>query len=270
MNTLIFRIIPYDEDNKIVQYEPWDFSQITTEMWEQLAADFTHSPTLFPFPASVLARRCQEGFAAITIFENRIVSYIALAPIIHSGDCAPTWESLASKLNLISPILPVTNIYASSSGWTAKEWRGHGINLFLRKAIYSHYLVTPHLGVGGMVGLAQPLLAQLGWRIIGWDHVPFISSLVSLPASEFPVHATQSWHPPLGTIRYQGPHIGLDVTGHPWEKYIYLWVSDDQIAEELDQQIQTLVAGDLHGWRSIIADIYSQPDSMWKVAIDNC
>jgi len=239
-------------------------------MWENVADNFTRAPTLFPCSASVLARRAQKGYAAAAVFENRIVSYIALAPIVHSDSCAPAWETLTANLHLDPSMLPGSNIYASASGWTAQEWRGRGINLSLRKSIYSTYLTAPHLAVGGMVGLAQPLLAQLGWRIVGWDRVPYISSLVGIPTAEFPVQPAKSWSPPKGMLRYQGPHISLESIDHPWEKYIYLWASDVNIAEELDRQVETLFGGDLHRWRSLVADVYAGPDTMWMVAFLDC
>jgi hypothetical protein len=270
LNSLVCRVTPDPENEKVVHFEPWDHSQITTDMWQQLAYDISRASTLFPTSASVLARRCQNGYAAVAVFEKRIVSHIALAPIILQGGSKPTWQTLTRELHLDPSALPAANMYASASGWTAKEWRGRGINLELREAIYSRYLTAPHLGVGGMVGLAQPLLARLGWRILGWDKVPFVSSLVGIPVAEFPVQSMRSWSPPNGMLRYQGPHISLDVADHPWQKYIYLWVSDDKIAVELDSQIQTLFSGDLHAWRSLVADAYTDPEAMWLVAFLNC
>jgi len=239
-------------------------------MWEQLADDFTHEPTLFPYTACVLARRVQSGYAAAAVFENRIVCYIALAPIVHSGGCAPAWETLTAGLHLDTSILPESNVYTSTSSWTAPEWRGRGINQSIRQPLFSRFLATPHLGVSGMGGLASPLLAKIGWRIIGWDQVPYIGCLVGIPASEFPAQSAKLWRPPHEMLQYQGPHIGLESTDHPWEKYIYLWVSDVKIAEELNRQIETLFGGDLTRWRSVIVDVYAEPNTMWMVAFLNC
>lgn len=239
-------------------------------MWERLVEDFTHEPTLFPPTAGLLARRVQKGYAAAAVFEDRIICYIALVPIVHSEGCAPAWETLTASYHLESSDLPESNIYTSTSSWTAPEWRGRGINHSIRQPLFSRYLNAPHLGLSGMYGLASPLLAKIGWRIIGWDHVPFLSSLVGIPAHEFPVQSGKLWGPTHKVLQYQGPHIELESTGHPWEKYLHLWVSDVKIAEELNRQLETLVSRDLHRWRSVIVDVYAEPNTMWKIAFLNC
>jgi hypothetical protein len=262
-----FAVAADKEREHAVRLEPCDISDISPGMWEQLAAALTLETALFPYPASLLAKRCEEGYGAIAIADGSIASYIALVPIIDHGPEVPNWAMLAGGLDLASQVWPATNVYLITTGWTAPAWRGLGINVSLRQRLVRQYLGPGNLALGGMVGLTSPMLFQLGWRIVGWDHLPYVSSLVAVPVQEFPGRAADVWHLPPGMSRYQGPHIELDATDHPWQEYLYFWVSDIALAKELDEQLQTLFCGDLHHWRSVILDVLCGDAGMCKVAL---
>jgi hypothetical protein len=100
METLTFSIVLGEEDGKAFRLAPCDVGQISPVMWEQLSGDMAAEPTLTPYPVSKLVRRCQKGYAALAIHDGRIISYIALVPIVHPAPGAPSWETLTSGLDL--------------------------------------------------------------------------------------------------------------------------------------------------------------------------
>lgn len=265
---LTYSIVLDEADTGAIGLAPCDVGEISPAMWEQLACDIAAEPTLMPSPASLLSSRWQGGFAAAAIHQGRVISYIALVPIVHRGAGAPSWETLAEGLGTHGAPLPETSIYSFTNSWTARPWRRRGISLALRPPLIGRYLVGGNLGILDMDGLASPVPAQLGWQIVAWDRVPFLSSLVSLPASEFPDRSSQTWTSPLALRRYQGPHVALDDTAHPWKQYVYFWVSNVALAEKLDRQLAALLGGDLHRWRSAIAAVYPALEMLWKVPFD--
>lgn len=268
MEPLIYHVVLDDEDAGAIGLAPCDTGEVSPAMWERLSCDIAAEPTLMPSPASLLASRCRHGFAAAVIHRGRVLSYIALVPIVHRGAGAPSWQALAEGIDLRGAPLPETSIFSFTNSWTAPGWRGRGISLALRPPLVGRYLAGGALGILDMDGLASPVPARLGWQIIAWDRVPFLGSLVSLPASEFPDQAAPAWTSPLGLRRYQGPHVPLDDTGHPWKHYFYFWASDVVLAEGLEREIDALFGGDLHRWRSAVAAVYSASEMLWKVPFD--
>jgi hypothetical protein len=269
MKPLTFRLVLDSRDALPAQLAPCEMSEISPAMWDQLAGDMSAEPTLMPSPASLLASRCREGHAAAAIVEGSIISYIALVPIVGDAAGAPSWATLAAGLVDRGASLPEVGVCSFTNSWTAPGWRRRGISLSLRPALVDRYLAAGNLGILDMDGLASLVPAQLGWRIVAWDRVPFLSSLVSLPASEFPEQARQGWTSPLPLRRYQGPHVPLDAPDHPWARYFHFWASDVALAELLDQKIRDLSCGDLHRWRAVIVKVFAAPEVLWKVAFDN-
>jgi hypothetical protein len=101
------------------------------------------------------------------------------------------------------------------------------------------------------IGLAgSPLIVKFGWRIMGWSTAPFMTSLIGIPVSGYEDRVRTRWWPPPDVVRYQGPHIspGQD-GGHDWDRFGHLWVSDIGVAKDLDEQINTLLDGNLDRWR---------------------
>lgn len=270
MEPLTYRIVPDQDNTGSIRLAPCDVGEISPAMWDQLARDIAAEPTLMASPVSVLASRCLAGFGAAVIHQGRVLSYRALVPIVHRGAGAPSWEILTRGLDLRGASLPETCVYCFTNSWTAPEWRGRGISLALRPSLVDRFLASGNLGILDMDGLASRLPGQMGWQIMAWDRVPFLSSLVSLPASEFPdqAAATANLASPLGLRRYQGPHIQINDPAHPWQEYLHLWVSDVALAEKLDRQLHALFAGDLHRWRSTIVAVYAAPGILWQISFD--
>ena len=245
---------------------PCSLCDISEVMWDELAAKIACERTLIPYPADVLARRCQEGYAATAICGEHIVSYISLVPIVEHVTGAHSWMAVTADLGLDPEALPSSDVYEFTSSWTDPAWRRRHISMALRPPLVERYLKSHVLGLSGMAGLASPVLARLGWQIIAWNTVPFVSSLIAAPLKDFPAQAAWGWRPPEGTKLYQGPHIPLDDPIHPWHQFCYCWVSNPAIAVDLEQELAALLHNDLNRWRSAVVAAFARPGSSHRLA----
>ena len=88
---LVLDPVPSQKDEQAVRLVSCDMGERPPAMWEGQAGDIAIEQTLLPCPASFLARRWQEGYAAATVHDGRIISHNALVPIVRSGPGAPSW-----------------------------------------------------------------------------------------------------------------------------------------------------------------------------------
>ena len=117
-----------------------------------------------------------------------------------------------------------------------------------------------------MIGHGPAIIPRLGWQIIAWDAVPFASSLIAVPASEFPTLAAAGWRIPDRAKPYQGPHIPLEDSQHSWGRFSYCWVSNTATAARLNEELSSLLCGDLTRWRSVIVATFTRPESRHQIA----
>lgn len=266
-NTGAVRLEPCEDNLRLEACSPCD---ITEPMWKELAANIADEPRLIPYPASVLARRCHEGYAALAACNGHIVSYISLVPVLQRGQGHQAWSEIARVLGVDRASLPCTGIYEFTSSWTHPTWRRRRVSLALRPPLLERFLpdggFSNALGISGMVGLASPILARLGWQVLGWGAAPFVTSLIGVPFRNFPDQAAMGWRPPEGHEPYDGPPVPLGDPTHAWEQYCYCWVSSLSLAADLDAALAMLLDGDLHRWRSAMVGAFAVPMSSHRLA----
>jgi hypothetical protein len=248
--------------SEYVELYPVPASLVSDEMWQELVNDVAAERGLIPHPSSVLARRWQGGYAAVAVKDGRVASYISLIPIFSAANRS----KLAALLDIESARLPATDVYEFATAWTHGAWRRKRVSLQLRPALLARFNAPGWLGASGMAGLSSPVLAKLGWRILGWNAVPFTSSLIGIPLVGFEDCAALGWRPPPGLERYEGPHVPLDDTAHPWERYCYLWVSDVLLATEFNHQLVRATDGNLRRWREAVIAVSTGPESLHRLA----
>jgi hypothetical protein len=259
MDPLIFTLhseVTGDQGCSLIPYPQCDISEV---MWEELAAKIAEVNNLDPYPASILAGRFHEGYAAVTVYNGHIISYLNLSPIVQHMPGAHSWEVVTAALDVAPFALPMTDVYEFTSSWTDPAWRGKRIGVAMHPPLLERHLKGNTLMLSVMVGLASPILARLGWQIIAWDTIPFVSSLAAVPSREFPAQAAAGWEMPKG---YQGPHIPLDHPTHRWDQFCYCWVSSPDIALRLEQELADRMHGDIARWRSAVVSAFTQPESL--------
>lgn len=270
MDPLTFSIPDTAACADALQLEPCSPCAISEPMWEELAAHIAAEPWLIPHPASVLERRCSEGCAALATCNGHIVGYISLVPILQRGQGQQAWSVVARTLGVDPASLPCTGIYEFTSSWTHPMWRRRRVSLALHSPLLERFLpdrgFSRALGISGIVGQASPILARLGWQVLGWGAAPFVTSLIGVPSRDFPQQAAVGWRPPEGYKPYEGPPVPSDDAAHAGERYCYCWVSSLSFAADLDAALAVLLGGDLHRWRSAIAGAFAVPMSSHRLA----
>lgn len=213
-----------------------------------------------------LVRRWAHRFAAVAVEPNgRIVGFTSLVPIY---DVVGQLR-LAARLDIPYVHLPEARVAEFLTGWTAPEYRRQGVSRRLRELVLAQpwptYAVTGDggsdtVGVAVTVGVgASHVLDRMGWTVLSWDYVPFLSSLSGIPN----VEASHVWPLPegVGVWGWQGaqrPAGRLD----PWVQF---WVSSREQAEAFDRHLAHHL--DLSDWReAIVATRGREPDPYgWRL-----
>jgi hypothetical protein len=269
MQPLAFGLVFAGEKPRVQRLAACDASEISYASWEQLAGEILADDSLVPCEASMLLNRWLKGYAAVTLHDGAIISYIALAPVVRDAGDAPSWAMLAAGLDMERVSLPVGDIYVLTTSWTAPRWRRLGLSTPLRPPLIERHLKPGDIAIADMFGLSSPVLHRLGWQMLAWDRVPFISSCLSIDPQEFPEGSEAAWHAPQGTRRYQGPHVPIDAPDHTWDRYVYFWTSDTHAAEQLEAQVRALFRGDVHRWRSALVNAFAAPGSLWTLPFES-
>jgi hypothetical protein len=238
---------------------------IAEDMWVDLAAHIALE-RLIPYPADILAGRWREGYAAATVCAGRIISYISLAPIMLGSEGVHTWRKITAQRFVDPAGLPGTNVYEFTTSWTDPEWRRRRISIGMRGPLVERFLEGDALGMAAMIGLSSRIPAKLGWQLFPTDAAPFASSLVFIPSRDFPGLAAMGWQLPEELELYQGPQIPLDDPAHPWDRYVYWWVSSREVTVRLDRELAVLFNGDLACWRSAIVTEFATPGSPHRLS----
>lgn len=258
MEPLVFTLYGETTGERGCTLIPYPQCDISEAMWEELANRIAEVSNLDPYPPAILAQRFQEGYAAVTVYGGHIISYLNLSPIVQRAPGAHSWTIVTAASGTIQIEPPNIDVYEFTSSWTDPAWRGKRIGVAMHPPLLERHMQGDSLALSVMVGLASPILARLGWQILAWDTIPFVSSLAAIPASEFPAQAAVGWLMPKG---YQGPHIPLDHPTHRWDQFCYCWVSNRDTALHLEQELADKMHGDLTGWRSAIVSAFTQVES---------
>lgn len=261
MNPLTFSFDP-DSPEKYVELCPYA-ADIGPALWAQLAADIGREASLTAYSAEQLAFRWEQGCAAVAVCRELIVSYTSLVPVFDTD----TRADLSQRLGLPVAQLPPVDIYEFASGWTHLDFRRRGISLHLRRHLLARFDHPDILQVSISIGLgASPVLERMGWQIIGWEQIAWVSSLIGLPAAAAGDHLDHGWQPPAELKRYNGEHIvPSQAKTHPWDRYCHFWVSNPALARHTDDQLQQLLHGDLTRWHTALGQTQTRPSAFgWK------
>jgi hypothetical protein len=250
--TFSFNQTPPGEHVKLF---PVPVVSITDEMWQEFAQHTIEESGLRPTPARVLAERWRQGCAGIVVRNNLIISYTSFTKIC----CQANRSKFSNALGVSPARLPSMDVYKLTTAWTRPAWRRRGIHLQLTPALQGQCGTSRCLYFAVAVGLAgSPMLEKLGWRIVGWSEIAYASSLIGMPISGFEDRVEERWWPPPDMVRYEGEHISpYEDNSHKWNRFCHLWVSSVPIAVELNDQLSTLMNGDLHRWREACINVFT-------------
>ncbi len=246
--------------------QPFPQNAISEAMWEELAAQMAGERTLIPYPAATLARRHDRGYAAVAICDEQIIGYTSLSPIALCSPGDYTWKTITVAVDSDPASIPSIDVFEFTGSWTDPRWRGKRINLALRLPLARRFLNHHALGIGGMVGLTSSVLAHLGWQVLAWNSVPFVSSLSAVPYCDFADQAGMGWRPPEGVIPYQGPNIPYNHPTHRWEKFCHFWVSEPSVAAQLNLELAALARGDLNCWQAAVVAAFARSGTSHRLA----
>lgn len=247
--------------NGRVKLFPLPVASNSDEMWQEFASYTIEESGLRPTPPSVLAERWRRGYAGIVIKDNRIISYTSLTEIF----CQANRSNFSDALGVDPARLPIIDVYKLTTAWTRPAWRRRGIHLQLTPALQRRFGGSKCLYFAVAIGLAgSPMIEKLGWRIVAWSEIAYTSSLIGVPIAGFEDLIEVRWWPPPEIARYEGPHISpYENSTHGWDRFCHLWVSNVALATEMNNQLSTLVNGDLRRWRqACIAVFTGRPGSL--------
>lgn len=218
--------------------------------WQAAAALIAGETSVLTRSAEKMKTRWQNNQAAIAISEQQeIVAYVALAPSLAS----PTRQKLNEYLGLY---LPQPDVYAGVTGWTHPDWRRLGLARAIRTPLYGQYTEHQQLVIVSTIGMGgSPVVSGMGFRLLGWDTVPFLSSLEGwYRPGEAYIIGDDYWQVYPGIEPYNGSHITPRThPDHEWHRYFHFWVSDEVIACQLDADLTQVLGGNLDLWRRAIA-----------------
>ncbi|TVR20629.1 MAG: hypothetical protein EA396_10210 [Anaerolineaceae bacterium] len=226
-------------------------TEIPPAAWQNLAANVAQEAALSPYPARVLAARLTAGRAGVVWSpdDRQIVHYSSLIQVIDA-------EIRLRMAGAVGITLPPIDIYEGATGWTHPDWRGRGLAMFFRRTLYaafrtpSAFIMTMTVGIG-----ASPLLLKLDWRLVGWDHLPYLSSLFAWRQDDGAMrHVGPGWEVTAGKVPYLGDHVHR-LDAHDWPRYYHLWVSDWPVARRFNDQLGRILGGDLPRWRDAVSAV---------------
>lgn len=237
---------------------------INPTAWDEFAGYVALEPGLMALPGHVFRSRWEQGNAAVAVRHGHILSYTSLVAILDEAfkaQLAAVWPYLDSKL-------PPVDMFMAATGWTHPEWRHNNINLNLRYQLLQRFSAPDILCVGVTIGLgAGPVLTRLGWCVLPWSQIAYVSSLIAVPLAGYEDQVGQGWLVPHGSRLYEGPPLTYEGhSSHPWKQFSHFWVAREDLAQRLDTALCAASGGDLRRWRdAIVRARFVAPAPSWKL-----
>jgi hypothetical protein len=261
---LTFRLTSQNQ-RSTVRLVPCDADSVGASSWQELAQRVAAEPHLRRCSPQALANRWKDGLASIALRDGHIVSYTSLVPILD----AATWPRLAAAFGSnLTHGCPIA-VYGASTGWTVPELRKQDVSLSLRVPLLARLSASESLVISIAVGFgASAVLEKLGWQMLPWSRIPYLSSLDTLKVSEFSQGLETVWRVPEGMAPYEGPHIpAAGFQHHVWDKYYHLWLSNVEMAINTNSWLEHALDGNLQHWRRAIANVFTAgPDPQWVLS----
>ncbi len=247
LSLLTYAIAEASEGTKAELF-PVSFSPLANGAWQRLADNVASLKNLTPFPAHVLRKRWQQGYATIAVARGEIVAYISCQPILFQA----TRQKLSEKLGIGGERLPDVNVFEFLTGWTHPAWRRKNISLQLRRQLMARLSNKDYFCISVTVGLgASPVSAKLGWQVVPWSEVPYVSGMIGNSVAGNASGEPSGWqvfgHKPYED-KVSPPFQGA---GPEWESYCYFWVSNLPLAMELNRRLAAMMSGDLPRWQNV-------------------
>jgi GNAT superfamily N-acetyltransferase len=264
MESLAYAVTPLSTQ-KYVELSSVSEPVVSHSTWQELADKIAKEESLTSYPRAVLARRWEQGYAALALHNEEIVSYTSVVPLFFDK----TRRRLSRELDVDEVHLPNTDLYEFASGWTDPAWRRKGISLQLRRNLLGRLDMPRCLIASISVGLgASYVLEKLGWQIAGWGKIPYLTSLIGIPTAglEGKIDQKMGWSLPSELERYEGQPISPSQNpDHAWADFCHFWISSLPLAQKTDQQISTLLNDNLRRWREAVLEIMAIPAQLgWE------
>jgi hypothetical protein len=226
-------------------------------VWQEFADNIAQERHLIAYPIQVLSRRWEQGYAAIAIKDDEIIGYSSV--VLNFSEAIGI--RLSQEVGVEHTRMPQGNIYKMASGWTHPAWRKQGVFLELRRRLLEHLSGPQNLYISTTIGPKAPfLLARLGWQVLGWGEIAYVSSLIGWfePGRLYQVGG--GWRPLAapGMKPYEAEPISPDRNpAHNWEGFYHFWVSNIPLGLAKNRQLSILLNGDLRRWREAIMAVFS-------------
>ena len=264
MESLTFSAVTSDKQDGVLLY-PMKYSRISERTWLRFTEGVHRESHLVSYDTSVLQERWRNGRAAIALDGDEIISYVSLIPIIEHE----MLSLLSDHVGVSSCEFTNITLDRSATGWTHPAWRRLGLSFQLRQHLDAFHDRPFHFYLSICRGLgASYVLASLNWQLIGWNEIPFLSSLIGFPALDNASNPSLS-QKTVDLIPYQGPHIPIaDLSTHSWDEYCHFWISDRTLALALDKHFRACTNSDLKAWRLAIAEtLQTMPNPKWRLML---
>ena len=145
------------------------------------------------YPAHVLANRWQQGHAVLATLGDEIIGYSSVVLVFGEA----TRRKMSQEIGVGYSQMPSIDLCEFATGWTHPRWRRKGISLQLRRRLLAQLGGPTCLFVSVSTGLgASPVLERLGWQIVAWGKVAFVSSLIGIPTAGLAGKIGVGWRPP--------------------------------------------------------------------------
>lgn len=234
--------------------------QIDDLAWFEFASETARDPSLTETQPAKLKARWAAGNAAVTIHNEKIVSYASTLPLYTDQT-----RGILGRRYSSARITP-TNVAAFATAWTAPQWRGFGFSVHLHQRLWLAHSDCSDLIVGLCHGLgASRVIQRLKFKLVRCQDAAFVSALSAW-------YESGGWHSRRGgsTSRkfFLPPCTGIrpfEMDSHRWQECAHYWVSDASVAYSLNEEFRELTRDDLSGWRHLLRaiplDVTDTPES---------
>ena len=223
-------------------------SLIEQDIWKRLDYDILKtSPKIRKYTSFELQERWQRGHSAIAIHQKNIISHVSAIDILPAARHQYIESALGIYLGMQD------DIWESATGWTLPSFRNCRIQLQLRQKLYQRFAKYPLL-VGFCFGVgASIVLKKLGWSLVSWERIKFLSLLLGYWSEN------KFYHHRGHTIDLDGKYPFLQdkknsetELSHDWNIFFHLWVNDVKAAIDIEYQLRKLTNNEFHKWKKVV------------------